>query len=319
VINVARRAAMATAVGVQSGERRTETGAASSRRPPPPDTPTPVHQTPLVPVPRGAAAPPVQIPRMDPPPREPRPADPTLTSRVIEARRRTVPDPVRDLGSSSQRDSAASVQRMAPPQAVSSARGPNVRPFPERFAGKFKVRGPVLRSVDRGLIDLFGQRERDEVVRHMPGRYAADFVQGSLNAMVRYDLEALDAYMELATEILLHDVERWREIGRHAVGGELFNVVRSLLRPSPDYASLVRRGALIWAQLFSFGAWRASTGANGRALLQVADFEPASSSLRHWLAGMLEETARRAISPDAKVAITGGEMGFTPELTCEIS
>ncbi len=347
VINVARRAAMATAAGVQSGERRNDTsgrndtGVSSSRRPAAPETPTPVGATPLVPVPRQPAPPPVQIPRMDPPPRDMRTAEPTLTSRVIEARRRTSPDPAREFGLREPaatavqwppRDPGPAAQRNMPPAAPSgrdasgagspqwsSTRGPAVRPFPERFAGKFKVRGPVLRSVDRGLVDLYGQRERDEVVRHMPAPYASDFVQGSLNAMVRYDLEALDAYMELATEILLHDVERWREIGRHAVGGELFNVVRSLLRPSPDYASLVRRGALIWAQLFSFGSWRASTSPNGRAILQVSDFEPAASSLRHWLAGMLEETARRAIGPEAKVAITGGEMGFTPELTCEIS
>jgi len=31
-----------------------------------------------------------------------------------------------------------------------------------------------------------------------------------------------------------------------------------------------------------------------------------------------EETVRRAIGTEAKVTITGGEMGFTPELTCEI-
>ncbi len=319
VINVSRRAAMA---GAQSGERRSDTGVSSSRRPPPPETPTPVAPTPLVPMPRPAAVPAPQVQRIEPPQREVRVAEPTLTSRAMDVRRRTSPDPLRDARDArdarESREAAPSMPRNLPPP-VTSARGPAVRPFPERFAGKFQVRGPVLRSVDRGLIDLYGQRERDEVVRHMPARYAEDFVQGSLNAMVRYDLEALDAYMELATEILLHDVERWREIGRHAVGGELFNVVRSLLRPSPDYASLVRRGALIWAQLFSFGSWRASTSPSGRAMLQVADFEPAASSLRHWLAGMLEETARRAIGTEAKVAITGGEMGFTPELTCEIS
>ena len=199
-----------------------------------------------------------------------------------------------------------------------SARRLMVRPFPERFAGRFHVRGPVLRSVDRAIVDMYGQRERDEVVKHMPAKYAEDFVQGSINAMVRYDLEALDAYMELTTELLLHDVARWHEMGRLAVGGELFNVVRSLLRPTPDLGSLVRRGALIWAQLFSFGAWRAGQSPSGRALLQVAEFEPAASCLRHWVAGMLEETARRAIGAEVKVSITGGEMGFTPDLTCEL-
>jgi len=303
IINVGRRSAMS---GAQSGERRADTAVSSSRRPPPPqqETITPVN-TPLVPVAR-SASPPVSVPRHDPLPRvDLRPSEPTLTSltsRAFEPR-------------------SARGTKTPEPQRISQAgpRRPNVRPFPERFAGKFQVRGPVLRSVDRAIVELYGQRERDDLVTFLPEKYSSDFIQGSINAMVRYDLEALDAYMELATALLLHDVDKWREIGRHAVGGELFNVVRSLLRPSPDYASLVRRGVLIWAQLFSFGAWRASLSGSGRTLLQVAEFEPAASCLRHWVAGMLEETARRATNQDAKVTITGGEMAFSPELTCEIA
>ena len=54
----------------------------------------------------------------------------------------------------------------------------------------------------------------------------------------------------------------------------------------------------------------------GVSLGSLQHFFPCKEQL---LAGMLEETARRAIGTEAKVAITGGEMGFTPELTCEIS
>jgi serine/threonine-protein kinase len=300
VINISRRVAMATA---QGNDRRpgADTAVSSSRRPPPPiETNTPVTNTPLVPVQR-PAPPPISVPKHDPPIRSDRGVDPTLASGKppeMPRRIKTLPDP------------------LSAPRLRTSA--PQVRPFPEKLAGRFHVRGPVLRSVDRALIEIYGQRERDDVVKHLPSRYAPDFLHNSLNAIVPYELEELDVFMELATELLLHEVEGWREIGRHAVGGELFSMVRTLLRPSPDYLSLVRRGAPIWAQLFTFGVWRASTSPQGRALLQIVDFEPAASSLRYFVVGMVEETARRAIGADVKVNITSGEMAFSPYLVCEI-
>ena len=42
----------------------------------------------------------------------------------------------------------------------------------------------------------------------MPVQYAEDFRQDSINALVPYDLEALDAYMELATSLVLRDLAR---------------------------------------------------------------------------------------------------------------
>ncbi len=300
VINISRRMANAAANSAQMSDKDKKDAASSSRRPIMGfEALTPPGNQPLLPPQRPMAPPVIAVQRMDPPRGDLRPQDPTLTSKGMERRRPPVVEPPR-------RNPIPSGRRMA------------IRPFPEKHAGRFQVGGLVLRSVDRAVIDIYGQRERDELVKHLPPAYAADFLQGSINAMVRYELEELDAYMELATELLLHEVERWRDLGRHAVGGELYNVVKSLLRPSPDYAALVRRGALVWAPLVCFGQWRVSTSPSGRTLLQVTDFEPAASTLRHWIAGMVEETARRAISTDAKVTITGGEMGFTPELTCEI-
>jgi serine/threonine-protein kinase len=195
-----------------------------------------------------------------------------------------------------------------------------VRPLPARFAGQYQVRGPVLRSVDRTLIDEYGRSARDEVVAQMPARYADDFRHESINALVGYDLEALDAYMELATSLVLRDLERWRDVGRLAVGGELHSLVRTLFaRPLTDIASLMRRGTSIWSRLFTFGSWRVATGPTGRVTLHIADFDPASLPLRLWVVGMIEETARRASGGNVKVTITLGELGFTSELTCEIS
>ncbi|WP_437676451.1 serine/threonine-protein kinase [Sorangium sp. So ce131] len=202
-------------------------------------------------------------------------------------------------------------------------RRPNVtpvRPLPARFAGQYHVRGPVLRSVDRTIVDEYGRSARDEVVSQMPLRYADDFRHDSINALVGYDLEALDAYMELATSLVLRDLERWRDIGRLAVGGELHSLVRTLFaRPLTDIASLMRRGTSIWSRLFTFGSWRVATGPTGRVTLHIGDFDPASLPLRLWVVGMVEETARRASGGGVKVTITLGELGFTSELACEIS
>jgi serine/threonine-protein kinase len=193
-----------------------------------------------------------------------------------------------------------------------------VRALPQRFAGRFQVRGPVLRSVDKVIQDLFGVDARDEIVAQMPAVYAGDFRNGSINALVAYELEALDAYMEHATVIVVRDPGRWREIGRVAVDGELYNVVRTLLRTTPDLAAVLRRGTSIWARLFSFGGWRVSARADGRAELHIVEFEPAAQPLRYWIAGVVEQTVRRAVRVDARVVITAGEQSFSPELVCEI-
>jgi eukaryotic-like serine/threonine-protein kinase len=192
------------------------------------------------------------------------------------------------------------------------------RAFPQRFAGRFQVRGPVLRAVDKVVADLFGAETRAAIVAQMPAAYAHDFRNDSINALVAYDLEALDAYMELTGAAVARDPARWREIGRLSVDGELYNVLRTLLRPTMDLVSVIRRGTSIWARLFSFGGWRVMPIAGGKVELHVVDFEPAAQPLRYWVAGMVEQTARRAVRADVRIAIIQGDQAFTPELVCEI-
>lgn len=195
----------------------------------------------------------------------------------------------------------------------------SVRPFPVKFAGRFRVRGPVLGSVDRVILDLFGPEGREGVVAQMPEDYAAEFRSGSINALVAYDLAALDAYMEYASAILLHDFVRWREIGRLAVDGELQNVVRTLLRPTADLTSLMRRGISTWARLFSFGQWRVGSSATGKVTLTIGDFDAVALPLRLWIAGVVEQTVRRAVRGDLRATITSGDQEFMPDLVFEIA
>jgi serine/threonine-protein kinase len=195
---------------------------------------------------------------------------------------------------------------------------PHVRPFPARHVGRFQVRGPVLRAVDRAIVDLYGPVARDELVGRLPERCAAEFLHGAINALVAYELEALDAYMEYASATLVRDPGRWREIGRLSVDGELQTVVRTLLRPANDAASVLRRGVSTWARLFSFGTWRVGTSTNLKTALTVGELEAVSQPLRLWLVGMIEQIVRRAVREDLRLVIASGDQEFAPEMVCEI-
>jgi serine/threonine-protein kinase len=194
----------------------------------------------------------------------------------------------------------------------------STRAFPTRFAGIYHVRGPVLRSVDKVVLELFGPELRQEIVEQMPEKYAGELRNDSINALVAYDLEALDAYMELATTIAVREPARWKELGRLAVDGELHNVVRTLLRPEIELPTLLRRGISVWARLFSFGTWRVTTLANGRAGLHLGELDPAATPLRQWIVGVVEQIARRAVRADVRAIILQGEQSFTPEMICEL-
>src|SRR5262249_45759439 len=157
------------------------------------------------------------------------------------------------------------------------------------------VRGPVLRSVDSVMGELYGAPMRDDLVGQLPERYAVEFRSGAINALVAYELEALDAYMEYASATIVRDASRWREIGRMAVDGELPNVVRSVLRPAIDVPSVLRRGIPTWARLFSFGTWRSGTALSGKASLTIGELDAVAQPLRLWLVGMIEQCSRRAV------------------------
>jgi serine/threonine-protein kinase len=204
------------------------------------------------------------------------------------------------------------------PDSDAGGRRALLRPFPSRFAGKFQVRGPVLRAVDRAIAEAHGQKARDEVVAQLAPRWANEFRNESLNALVSYDLEALDEYLEIASALTVRDVRTWRELGRRGVEGELAPFVRPALKAASDPTAAVRRGVTTWSKLFSFGSWRVAATTERRLALHLSEFDPASLPLRLWLVGVVEGTVRRALGKDIRVTITLGEMGFTPELACEI-
>jgi serine/threonine-protein kinase len=222
---------------------------------------------------------------------------------------------LRSPASSPTRSEPARDAAAAPPR---SLRADAVRPFPAHFIGRFQVRGPVLSSVDRAIVDLFGVTARDEVVSRMPDAYAAELRNDSINALVAYDLEAVDAYMEHATSTLIHDPKGWRDLGNRAVDGELYSLVRTLLRPAGDAAGVLRRSISTWARLFSFGTWRVNASSTGKVTLIIGELDAVAQPLRFWIVGVIEQTTRRAVRGDLRVTVTSGDQDFAPEMVCEI-
>jgi hypothetical protein len=207
--------------------------------------------------------------------------------------------------------------------AVTRLTRPSVTPGQPRrasAAGQVRVSGVVLRSMDRTLIDERGRSARDQVVAQMPEHCRDDLRHESIDLLARYELETLTTYMDLATSLVLRDPERWRDFGRLAVSGDLHQFVRSVYAvPTVNVVPVLHRTTSILSCLFTSGSWRVDTGFACKVALTIGDLGPPSVLLRLWIAGVMEEIVRRAMSSDVKWSITHGESRGAPELTCEIS
>jgi serine/threonine-protein kinase len=189
------------------------------------------------------------------------------------------------------------------------------RALPAHLAGKYQVRGPVLRGMESALIATSSALARDRVVAQLPKQCAADF-HGGINALILYDLETLNAFMEVATALVLQDVAQWRELGRQALT-ELEPTLRATLQPAKDLSTAARRGVHGWSRLLDFGEWHVRSD-DTSTILHLTGFEPAPLALRLWLVGLVEETLRRVIGPTTRVTIMSGEAAFAPELICKL-
>jgi serine/threonine-protein kinase len=209
--------------------------------------------------------------------------------------------------------------RAAEPHASPRSDAASFSSFPVRLRNRFRVRGPVLRAVDQAVRERYGDGARDRVVAKMPGTWGSDLRDNSINALVSYEIEMLDTYLDIATQDVVRDANEWRAVGRAAVDGQLATLLRHVVKKETDGSAFVRRGVGVWAKLFDFGAWNVSPLAAWHVELKVGEFDAASRPLRLWLVGMIEQSARRAAGPDLSCAITRGEMSFTPELVCDLA
>jgi serine/threonine protein kinase len=179
------------------------------------------------------------------------------------------------------------------------------------------VRGHVLRAADHFILGAHGATVRDRILARLPARYSDDFRHGSITGVVLYDLDVFDAYAGAANAIVLgNEPNRWREIGRGSVEGELASLMRTMrtLSRSADEAALFRRCLAIWSRFTDFGAWTTDLKREGEVVVHVSDLGPAPLTLRQWLVGVVEQTLRHAGHTGTTVAMRAGEAPRTPEL-----
>ena len=190
-----------------------------------------------------------------------------------------------------------------------------IRSLPSRFAGQCHVRGIVLSAIDQYVRERFPAR-RDEVIDALDPAHARDFLDGTLQAIVYYDLEAITRYLDVVTSKLSRDNPTWARVaGEAAVAGELAAVLRMAIRRDRPLM-VMRRVAPVCSRFFDFGLWEVDDGA-GVVSVRITDFEPASLTLRHWLAGVLEG-ALHAADVRAHVTLARGDAAFAPQLLLDV-
>jgi hypothetical protein len=172
----------------------------------------------------------------------------------------------------------------------------------------------VLRAADHVILGVHGAAVRDRILARLPARYSDDFRHGSITGVVLYGLDVFEAYASAANAIVLgNEPNRWREIGRESVEGELASLMRTVAR-SNDEASLFRRCNALWSRLTDFGVWTTELKRESEAVVHVSELGPAPLTLRQWLVGVVEQTLRRAGHTGTTVALRAGDNPRTSEL-----
>ena len=59
----------------------------------------------------------------------------------------------------------------------------------------------MLRAVDQAVQERYGEIARNRILAKLPGAWGRDLRDGSINALVSYEIEMLDAYLEIATSV----------------------------------------------------------------------------------------------------------------------
>jgi serine/threonine-protein kinase len=322
-----------------------------------PDLPDQTSEPPVFsPEPPRAAAPPAAPPPLAPRtptpitrPAEPvQPAAPTLASTAYVApRERTsslrenVPSrapppvltprttPVRPPASTPSSGSPAGVSSGKSAAGVSTKKRSIAwvpRPLPAQVRGKCHVRGSVPRAARRWIERTFGDELRDEVLRALPPSLADMYRADAFNALVGYEVESLDSFLEASTALLLGgDANRWRELAREHFDADFGPIFRSSTRTG-DPATLLKRSAPTWTRLYDFATVRVGeatrqTGPQGamRMVLRFEGFGAASLALRYLTIGIAEGLLKSAGTRDIAARVLAGEASFLRDFEVELA
>jgi serine/threonine-protein kinase len=178
------------------------------------------------------------------------------------------------------------------------------------------VRGVVLNAVDKFVQTTFGKGPRERILSTLPKEIAQELELSALQAIVLYDLAAVNAYLDGVTNDICRSNPSWaRTAGVAAVKGDLAPILRSALRPG-DLPVVLRRIMPVFSRLFDFGNWEVEATQLG-ATMRVGEFQSANLPLRLWLVGAVEGTLSACEVP-ARTIVARGDVAHAPHLIVDV-
>jgi hypothetical protein len=193
------------------------------------------------------------------------------------------------------------------------------RALPASVAGRCHVRGTFPRATSRWVERAFGTQPRAEVLAMLPVQHADTFRADAFNALVWYELEPVDLFIEAATASLMGgEVSTWKALARDNFERDL----GPILRPSPraiEAGALIKRAPTAWSKIFDFGTMRVGDPHGGRTLVRVDGFEAASIAIRYSMIGTMEGLLRSAGATDIATRVLAGETSFARDFEYEIA
>ena len=219
--------------------------------------------------------------------------------------------------------SAAARAGSSPALPPSSSTGPrptvkwSPRALPRSTRGRCHTRGTLSRAVYRWIERAYGPSGRDEILAMLPAPLAESYRTDGFNALVWYELEAIDSFLEAATQSVLRgDASVWERLARDNFELDL----ASIFRPArvAEWEAALRRVPGAWGRVFDFGTVEISGPKGGHATLRVDGFDGASLALRHLVVGTLDGMFS-TMANRPKVRITGGGVSFAHELEIDLT
>lgn len=203
------------------------------------------------------------------------------------------------------------------------------RQLPAHVRGKCHARGTLARAVCSWIERGYGEEDRDAVLTLLPDAVAESFRTDTFNALVWYDLDAIDAFVEAASATLMGgEMKTWRELGRENFENDLGPIFRPNTRSTNNLVSpvtLLKRLPLAWGKVFDFGNVKvgdpepATRAERERILIRIDGFDAASLALRYACIGITEGMLRGAAMSDLNVRVLSGETSFARDFEYEVT
>jgi serine/threonine protein kinase len=192
------------------------------------------------------------------------------------------------------------------------------RPLPIAARGRLHTRGTLPRAIFRWVERAHGASGRDAVLALLPAALAETYRTDGFNALVWYDLEAADMWLEATTYALLRrEPSGWQRLARDNFDKELAPIFRPTGQRT-DPQTLLRRLPGGWGRVLDFGNPRIGEPKGGATLVRIDGFEGASLALRHVVLGTLEGLLLASLAP-CTLRVLSGEASFVRDFEIEIS